>query len=145
TPDDLTAALTAPPAEEAAPEPATPPTDEAVTFAPPQTPAADVPTEEPPAPAEPADPAADSPSPDEEYDLPAEDKVPLPPASSRVASPPPRGETRSFYSRRSARLPRIGEDAGRNALASLSAMRKHHDDEDEDEADAAPVEDTDGE
>ncbi len=65
--------------------------------------------------------------------------MPLPPAESRVASLPPRGETRSFYSRRSARLPRIGEVAGRNALNSLAAMRKHHDDDDEDEGEAAPT------
>ncbi len=34
----------------------------------------------------------------------------------------PRG---SFYSRRSAKLPRIGPDAGRNAIAAINAMRAH--------------------
>jgi len=34
----------------------------------------------------------------------------------------PRG---SFYSRRSAKLPRIGPDAGRNAIAAITAMRAH--------------------
>jgi hypothetical protein len=138
-PDDLAAALTTPlaPVEEAEPqpepEPDPAPVDEAVTFAAPDAPAADAPAADVPA----ADvPAAE---PDLEYDLPAEEKVPLPPAESRVASLPPRGETRSFYSRRSARLPRIGEVAGRNALNSLAAMRKHHDDDDEDEGEAAPA------
>jgi hypothetical protein len=137
-PDDLTAALTTPLVatedSEAQPEPepdaAPAPADGAVTFAAPEAPAPDAPAADAP------EPAPEEPY--EEYDLPDEQKMPLPPAESRVASMPPRGETRSFYSRRSARLPRIGEDAGRNALNSLSAMRKHHDD-DEDEEEAAPA------
>lgn len=31
----------------------------------------------------------------------------------------------SYYSRRSARLPRLGSDAGRNAIAAINAMRAH--------------------
>lgn len=41
----------------------------------------------------------------------------------------------SFYSRRSAKLPRIGVEAGRGALAAVSAMRSHSAHLDDDEAD----------
>ena len=43
----------------------------------------------------------------------------------------------SFYSRRSAKLPRIGVEAGRGALAAVSAMRSHsaHLDDDDDDHD----------
>jgi len=44
----------------------------------------------------------------------------------------------SFYSRRSAKLPRIGVEAGRGALAAVSAMRSHSahlDDDDDDDHD----------
>lgn len=55
-----------------------------------------------------------------------------PQASLTNRSNAPRG---SFYSRRSAKLPRIGVEAGRGALAAVSAMRSHGAHLDDDDAD----------
>jgi cell division septum initiation protein DivIVA len=48
-------------------------------------------------------------------------------------------QRRSFYSRRSANLPRIGSDAGKSALAAASAMRASVREEYEDDGRVAPV------
>ena len=50
----------------------------------------------------------------------AESSRPAEPASQPAAAGPSRG---SFYSRRSAKLPRIGSEAANGALAAVSAMR----------------------
>jgi len=59
-------------------------------------------------------------------------------ASLTNRSNAPRG---SFYSRRSAKLPRIGTEAGRGALAAVNAMRNHsahlHDESADDESEEA--------
>lgn len=54
--------------------------------------------------------------------------------SSQARAGKPRG---SFYSRRSAKLPRIGDEAGKGALAAVSAMRERLNDDGDDNEDLA--------
>ena len=53
----------------------------------------------------------------------------------RSAAPSAQKIRESFSGRRSAKLPRIGEEAGRNALAAATAMRSHltHEPDDSDQ------------
>jgi hypothetical protein len=98
-------------------------------------------TEESPAPAvedslpviEPAPVVEEPPAPIAEEPLPAPEEPDIPPRPSyRDEAASPVADTRSFYSRRSAKLPRLGDQAGRDALTSLKAIRKPREDDDED-------------
>ncbi len=62
-----------------------------------------------------------------------EPEIPARPSYRDESESSTKTETRSFYSRRSAKLPHLGDEAGRNALTSLAAMRRPHDDDDDED------------
>lgn len=112
---------------------------EAQAVAEPEPAAADEPAPPPPPKpnTKPASPAASDPTEDDTASI--EISLGAPTANPETEEIAPQASPRgSFYSRRSAKLPRIGPDAGRNAIAAINAMRAHAKDADAEDTEEEP-------
>lgn len=112
---------------------------EAQAVAEPEPAATDEPTPPPPPKpnTKPPSPAASDPTEDDTASI--EISLGAPTANPETEEIAPQASPRgSFYSRRSAKLPRIGSDAGRNAIAAINAMRAHAKDADAEDTEEEP-------